>query len=194
MHSTRAVNILRLVLGVRLVDLMRMPCHRERQGRAVRGRDKQEGLEIRNCHSTLEMKLNRRRDASQERSRAYRVTGRSLNSRPGSRFQAGSLLHPAPRSSQTSRPQRAPHSSEMPRKTAAAADGDAAAPRRSTRIKDQPKPAPAKPKAPAKPRAKKASTSKKDVEEKPEASKKRAAEDEPEGAEKPVSKKVRSVS
>lgn len=82
----------------------------------------------------------------------------------------------------------------MPRKAAAAADGESAAPRRSTRIKDLPKPAPAAPKAPAKPRAKKAPAAKKEgaaAEEKPKSSKKRAAEDEPEAAEKPAAKKVR---
>lgn len=69
----------------------------------------------------------------------------------------------------------------MPRKAAAPADGE---PRRSTRIKDQPKPDPPK-KAPAKPKAKKADG------EAPKRGKKRAAE-ETNGAE-PAAKKVRYV-
>jgi hypothetical protein len=76
-------------------------------------------------------------------------------------------------------PRQAP-SSTMPRKTAATTDGSE--PRRSSRIKDLPKPDPPK-KAPAKPRAKKAEG------EAPKRGKKRAAE-ETNGVE-PTAKKVR---
>jgi hypothetical protein len=69
----------------------------------------------------------------------------------------------------------------MPRKAAATTDGSE--PRRSSRIKDIPKPDPPK-KAPAKPRAKKADG------EAPKRGKKRAAED-TNGAE-PAAKKVRT--
>jgi len=87
----------------------------------------------------------------------------------------------------------------MPRKAATAAgeSGEAAAPRRSSRIKEQPKEAPAPKKAPAKPRAKKADKEGADKEEKPKAARgtKRKAAEEPNGApedgEAPAAKKVR---
>lgn len=88
----------------------------------------------------------------------------------------------------------------MPRKAAAAAteSGESApAPRRSTRIKEQPKEDAAPKKAPAKPRAKKADKVATDKEEKPKSTKaaKRKAADEPNGAaegdEAPAAKKVR---
>lgn len=78
----------------------------------------------------------------------------------------------------------------MPRKsssaTAAAAAGDSGAePRRSSRIKDQPKPEPAK-RAPTKPRVKKADKEKaevsEDIEEKPKSARGKKRK-EPEGAE-----------
>ena len=86
----------------------------------------------------------------------------------------------------------------MPRKAATAAGetGDAAPPRRSSRIKEQPKEAPAPKKAPAKPRAKKADKEGADKEEKPKAARgtKRKAGEEPNGAvedeETPAAKKV----
>jgi len=87
----------------------------------------------------------------------------------------------------------------MPRKAATAAGdaGEAAAPRRSSRIKEQPKEAPAPKKAPAKPRAKKADKEGTDKEEKPKAARgtKRKAAEEPNGTaedeEAPAAKKVR---
>lgn len=93
----------------------------------------------------------------------------------------------------------------MPRK-AAVTEG-AAEPRRSTRIKDQPKPEPVVKKAPAKPRAKKADKVEKEGEEKEEKPKaargrKRKNADEANGAEAegdadavkpPPSKKVPST-
>lgn len=87
----------------------------------------------------------------------------------------------------------------MPRK-AATATGEsvepALAPRRSSRIKDQPKEVVAPKKVPAKPRAKKADKEAADKEDKPKAPKsnKRKAADEPNGdgveAEAPAAKKV----
>lgn len=83
---------------------------------------------------------------------------------------------------------------EMPRKAAAATEGSADAPRRSSRIKELPKATPAPPvkKAPAKPRVKKAD---KEADDKPKSARKRKAseddaEDEAEDDEKPA-KKVR---
>lgn len=92
-----------------------------------------------------------------------------------------------------------PSSSAMPRKAAVPAGeaGDSAAPRRSTRIKEQPKAEPAPKKAPAKPRAKKAAKEEGDKDEKPKSAKatKRKAPEEPNGAEEgegePAAKKVR---
>lgn len=69
----------------------------------------------------------------------------------------------------------------MPRKAAAPADGSSE-PRRSTRIKDQPKPDPPK-KAPAKPKAKKEDG------DAPKLGKKRAAEET--NGDEPAAKKVR---
>lgn len=80
----------------------------------------------------------------------------------------------------------------MPRKAAAAASGDdAPAPRRSSRIKEQPSKAEATKKT-AKPRPKKADKESADKEDKPKSSRgtKRKAEDEPNGADTPPSKKV----
>ena len=88
----------------------------------------------------------------------------------------------------------------MPRKAAnnTAESGESAVePRRSSRIKEQPKEETAPKKAPAKPRAKKADKEATDKEEKPKSSrgKKRKAEEEPNGAEDdaeaPAEKKVR---
>ncbi len=70
----------------------------------------------------------------------------------------------------------------MPRKAAASVGEESSAPRRSTRIKEQPSKSDAAPKrAPAKPRAKKEAA---DKEEKPKSTRgtKRKAEDEPNGA------------
>lgn len=82
----------------------------------------------------------------------------------------------------------------MPRKVAAPVGEDSSAPRRSTRIKEQPrKQDPVPKKAPSKPRAKKEAA---DKEEKPKSARgnKRKAEDEPNGmgedAEEPATKKV----
>lgn len=92
--------------------------------------------------------------------------------------------------------------SSMPRKAAASTEesGETAAPRRSSRIKDQPKAEPAPKKAPAKPRAKKADKEAAPKEDKPKSAKgtKRKAEDAAEGGaegeEAPASKKVRFFS
>jgi hypothetical protein len=88
----------------------------------------------------------------------------------------------------------------MPRKAAAAAGTatDAGEPRRSSRIKDQPKPEPVVKKAPAKPRAKKVDKEDKaDKDEKPKSRgrKRKDAPGEPNGAEEdgdkpPPAKKV----
>lgn len=86
----------------------------------------------------------------------------------------------------------------MPRKAAAATEdsGESAAPRRSSRIKDQPQAESAPKKAPAKPRAKKADKDAAPKEDKPKSTKgtKRkaedAAEDGAEGEETPAPKKV----
>ena len=86
----------------------------------------------------------------------------------------------------------------MPRKAAnnAAAAGDSTEPRRSSRIKEQPKEEPV-PKKVQKPRTKKADKDSADKEEKPKSSrgKKRKAEEEPNGdaedAAAPTEKKVR---
>ena len=88
----------------------------------------------------------------------------------------------------------------MPRKAAAAtSEGEAAEPRRSSRIKDQPKPEPAPKKAPAKPKStKKAKEAEGSGEEaaaeKPKSTKgkKRPAEDDGEANGEPPAKKVRS--
>ena len=70
-----------------------------------------------------------------------------------------SVLHPNPRARST-----------MPRKAAASSES-AAPPRRSSRIKDQPKPEAPPPKAPAKPRTKKVKEPAAEGEEKPKATK-----------------------
>jgi len=84
----------------------------------------------------------------------------------------------------------------MPRKAATAESGEAAAPRRSSRIKEQPKEEPAPKKAPAKPRAKKADKETTDKEDKPKSTKgtkRKTTEDTngtAEGEEVPPAKKV----
>lgn len=82
----------------------------------------------------------------------------------------------------------------MPRKAAASSGDETPAPRRSSRIKEQPAKTEATTKKPAKPRVKKADKEGADKEEKPKSVRgtKRKAAEEPNGAEEPATKKVRS--
>ena len=80
----------------------------------------------------------------------------------------------------------------MPRKATASSGEETPAPRRSSRIKEQPQKPEATAKKPAKPKVKKADKEGADKEEKPKSARatKRKAPEEPNGAEEPATKKV----